>query len=208
MIGRFIASQFRKPSGLLGRLLGNGMARGNELEARWTVGLLNILPDSQVMEIGFGPGVAIQYAAQQAVQGLVSGIDYSETMVQAARKRNASAIKSSHVDLRQGEVSSLPYGDSTFDRVFTIHCIYFWSEPTACLREVWRVLRANGRLAITLLPRDKWLLHRRKPPTEVFALYNGGEVPQLVTDAGFRDARAVEYAQPDKFPGECILAVK
>ena len=40
MIGRFIANQFRKPSGLLGRLIGNGMARGNEAEADWTIDLL------------------------------------------------------------------------------------------------------------------------------------------------------------------------
>jgi len=59
MIGRFIASQFRKPSGLLGRLIGNGMARGNEAEARWTIDLLNIQADTRVLEIGFGPGVAI-----------------------------------------------------------------------------------------------------------------------------------------------------
>jgi cyclopropane fatty-acyl-phospholipid synthase-like methyltransferase len=107
MIGRFIATQFRKPSGLLGRLIGNGMARSNEPEARWTIDLLTIQPDTRVLEIGVGPGVAIHYAAQQAVQGHVSGIDYSETMVQVARKRNASAIRSGLVDLTHGDVRAL-----------------------------------------------------------------------------------------------------
>jgi ubiquinone/menaquinone biosynthesis C-methylase UbiE len=208
MIGRFVASQFRKPSGLLGRLIGNGMARGNELEARWTVHLLHIQPDMHVLEIGFGPGVAIQYAAQQAIQGHVSGIDFSETMVQVARKRNDAAIKSGHVDLRQGDVSSLPYGDEAFDRVFAIHCIYFWAESTAYLQQIRRVLRTNGVLAITILPKDKWSLHRRQPPADVFTLYNGNEVAQLLAGAGFRDAQVKGYPQPDKFPGECILAVK
>src|SRR5689334_14902148 len=156
MIGRFIASQFRKPSGLLGRLIGNGMARGNEAEARWTVDLLNIQRHTHVLEIGFGPGVAIQYAAEQAVQGHVSGIDYSETMVQVAGKRNTSAIRNGLVDLIHGDVRSLPYDDEMFDRAFTIHCIYFWAEPTTCLREIRRVLRADAVLAITILPRDKW----------------------------------------------------
>src|SRR6266508_5866890 len=204
MIGRFIASQFRKPSGLLGRLIGNGMARSNESEARWTIDLLTIQPDTRVLEIGFGPGVAIQYAAQQAVQGHVSGIDYSETMVQVVRKRNASAIRKGLVDLTHGDVRSLPYVDEEFDRAFTIHCIYFWAEPTACLREIRRVLRANGVLAITILPEDKWS-PRRTPAPEVFKLYRAGEVAQLVADAGFRDARVEDYPQPDKFPGACIL---
>ena len=207
MIGRYIASQFRTPSGLLGRLIGNGMARGNEAEARWTVDLLNIQPDTQVLEIGFGPGVAIQYAADQATQGHVSGIDYSKTMVQVARKRNASAIKNGLVDLTHGDVRSLPYMDESFDRAFSIHCIYFWAEVTACLREIRRVLRANGVLAITILPKDKWS-PRRTPPTDVFNLYRGSEIAQLVVDAGFRDARVEDYPQPDRFPGQCILASK
>jgi ubiquinone/menaquinone biosynthesis C-methylase UbiE len=208
MIGRFIASQFRKPSGLLGRLIGNGMAHGNQPEARWTIDLLNIQPDTRVLEIGFGPGVAIEYAAEQAAQGHVSGIDYSETMVQVARKRNAAAIRNGLVDLTHGDVRSLPYGDESFDRVFTIHCIYFWAEPTACLHEIRRVLRANGLLAITILPIDKWPPKRRTPSTDVFKLYRAGEVARLVADAGFRDARVEDYPQPDTFPGACILAVK
>lgn len=206
MLGRFIASQFRTPSGLLGRLIGNGMARGNEPEARWTIDLLNIQPDTRVLEIGFGPGVAIEYAAERAPQGHVSGIDYSKTMVQIARKRNASAIRTGLVDLTYGDVRSLPYEDEAFDRAVTIHCIYFWAEPITCLREVRRVLRTNGVLAITIQPKDKWT--RRRPPADVFTLYSSSEVAQLVTDAGFRNARVEAYPQLDKFPGECILAVK
>ena len=206
MIGRFIASQFRTPSGPLGRLIGKGMARGNEPEARWTIDLLNIQPDTHVLEIGFGPGVALQYAAEQAVEGHVSGIDYSKAMIQVARKRNAAAIRTGRVDLTYGDSSYLPYEDEAFDRALTIHCIYFWAEPTTCLREVRRVLRTNGVLAITIQPKDKWT--RRRPPDDVFTLYGSSEVAQLLADAGFRNERVEAYPQPDKFPGECILAVK
>ena len=207
MVGRFIASQFRKPSGLLGRLIGSGMARGNAPEARWTVDLLTIEPDTRVLEIGFGPGVALQHAAEQAAHGHISGIDYSETMVQVARRRNAAAIRSGLIDLTRADVRSLPYMDESFDRAFAIHCIYFWAEPARCLRELRRVLRANGVLAITTMPKDKWSPQRR-PPAEVFTLYRSSDVAELIADAGFRDARVEVYPQPDAFPGECILAVK
>ena len=63
---RFVWGQFRKPSGLFGRFIGNGMARGNEYDARWTVSLLDIQPESRVLEIGFGPGVSTQYASEKA----------------------------------------------------------------------------------------------------------------------------------------------
>jgi cyclopropane fatty-acyl-phospholipid synthase-like methyltransferase len=92
MIGRFIAGQLRKPKGFVGGLIGNGLARSNAHEARWTVSLLSIRPESRVLEVGFGPGVAVQYAAEQASRGLVAGVDFSEAMVQLARQRNRSAV--------------------------------------------------------------------------------------------------------------------
>ena len=119
------------------------MSRGNEPAIRWTISLLDIQPDDHILEIGFGPGVGIEYAAQKAAKGLVAGIDASETMVQVARKLNAAAIAAGTVDLKHGEVSSLPYEDDSFDKIMTIHCIYFWADAIACLQEIRRILKPN-----------------------------------------------------------------
>lgn len=205
MIARYIARQFSRPSGLLGRVIGRGMARLNEREARWTVDLLAIEPDARVLEMGFGPGVAIQYAAERATRGHVSGIDCSEVMFQMARKRNASRLANGLVDLRKADVQSLPYPDDSFDRAFAIHSIYFWREPAACLREIRRVLRPDGLVAITIRPVHQW--QRRKPPADVFHLYRGDEVANLLSDSGFRRPRVEPYPEREK-PGECILALK
>ena len=156
MIARYIARQFSQPTGLLGRVIGRGMARHNEREARWTVDLLAIDPDARVLEIGFGPGVAIQYAAERATRGHVSGIDRSEAMFKMARIRNAPELASGSVDLTKADVQSLPYPDDSFDRAFAIHCIYFWREPAACLREIRRVVRPDGIVAITIRPVHQW----------------------------------------------------
>jgi ubiquinone/menaquinone biosynthesis C-methylase UbiE len=208
MIARFFAGQFRKPGRLFGRLIGTFMAQGNEYEAGWTVSLLNIQPDEHILEIGFGPGVAIQYASHKAVNGLVAGIDFSATMVQVASKRNAAALKAGRVDLRHSEVSSLPFLDEMFDKTYTIHCIYFWTKPLDDLREVRRVLKAGGWLAVTILPTDQWANTRRVPPPDIFTLYTGDEVAQLLLKAGFRDVRVEMCPHPDKFPGACVLGVK
>ena len=69
-----------------------------------------------------------------------------------ARKRNASALVKGAVDLRKGDVQSLPYADDSFDCAFAIHCIYFWRDPAACLGEIRRVLRPEGVVAITIRP--------------------------------------------------------
>ena len=205
MIARYIARQFSRPTGLLGRVIGRGMARHNEREARWTVELLAIEPDARVLEIGFGPGVAIQYAAERTTRGHVSGIDCSEGMLQMARKRNASQLANGLVDLTKADVQSLPYPSDSFDRAFAIHCIYFWRDPAACLREIRRVLRPDGLVAITIRPVHQW--QGRKPPADVFHLYRGDEVAKLISDAGFRRPRVEPYPQREK-PGECILALK
>ena len=205
MIGRFIAGKFRNPTGFFGRLVGRAMARGNESAARWTVSLLNLQPNSHALEIGFGPGVAIQYAATTIVKGLVAGIDASETMVQVARKRNVAAIASGNVNLQLGEVSSLPYEDESFDRAFTIHCIYFWENPIAAVKELRRILKKGGLLAITILPKDKW---NRPAPPDLFTLYYSSEIVQLLSTAGFQDVRVETFPQLDRFPGECVLGVK
>jgi ubiquinone/menaquinone biosynthesis C-methylase UbiE len=205
MIGKFIARKFRNPTGFFGRVVGSAMARGNELAASWTVSLLDIQPNSHVLEVGFGPGVGIQYAAKKADKGLVAGIDASETMVQVAGKRNAAAIAAGNVDLKHGEISSLPYPDESFDLAFTIHCIYFWANPIEGVKELRRVLKSSGLLAITILPKDKW---NRPAPPDLFTLYNSDEVAQLLSKAGFRDVRVESCPQRDRFPGECVLGLK
>jgi len=58
----------------------------------WTVGLLDVKPTDHVLEIGFGPGLAIQKVAAIVSKGLVAGVDSSETMLKLAQKRNAASI--------------------------------------------------------------------------------------------------------------------
>src|SRR5712691_8812444 len=128
-IAKFIDGQYRRPTGIVGQFIGNRMARQHEPENRWTISLLNAQPTDHILEIGFGPGRAIQQLATLVTTGRISGIDFSQTMLRAARRRNAQAIKAGQVDLHYGDVANLPFEDSTFDTVFSIHTLYFWLEP-------------------------------------------------------------------------------
>ncbi len=205
MIARFIAGQSRKPTGFFGRLVGDLMARGNEYEVGWTVSLLNIQADDHVLEVGFGPGVGIQLVSQQATNGLTAGVDLSPTMVQVARQRNSASVQAGRVELKQGDVAALPYGDDSFDKAFAVHSIYFWPQPTQGLKELRRVLKAGGLLAMTILPKDKW---ERTPPSDIFSLYGAGDIERLSSESGFREVRVEPSPQPEKFPGVCVLGVK
>lgn len=205
ILRNFLTRQFGNPRGVVGRFLGNGMARRTAYDAEWTISLLGIQPEHRIVEIGFGPGVSTQLAAEKASQGFVSGLDHSGTMVQVASQRNAEALRSGRMELRQGEVASLPYPDEAFDIAFSLHSIYFWQNPLECLKEIKRTLKPGGLLAITILPRDKWTPN---VDLSVMTLYFGSEIASLFSDAGYRDIRVeVPPAESNVFL-ECILGRK
>src|SRR5258705_6239497 len=96
--------QLHKPTGLLGRVAGWTLAhRPSNIERnRWTVDLLQVREDDHVLEIGFGPGLAIERVARLAPRGRVVGIDHSALMVEQASRRHRSAIDAGIVSVRQG----------------------------------------------------------------------------------------------------------
>ena len=204
MIGRLIDAQTRRPSGILGRFVGNVMQNMNDSNARWTVSLLDLQPESRVLEIGFGPGVAVQYASEKVPKGFVAGIDLSDTMVQAARKRNAAAIKTGRVDLKQGDVSALPYPDESFDKALAIHSIMFWSKPVNCLKELRRVLRPGGLLAITIDPKGR----RPDLPLDLGTVYASEEIGGMLRAAGFQQVRVETASESGKYLADCVLGAK
>ena len=63
------------------------------------VGLLDVQPQDHILEIGFGPGLAIRELARRATDGFVLGIDHSEVMVRRAAIRNRAAIEQGRVRL-------------------------------------------------------------------------------------------------------------
>src|SRR3979490_276212 len=87
---RPLFEQFARPSGWLGRIAGSLMAKGAD-DDRWLVDLLDVQPEDRVLEVGFGPGVAIELIAARATRGLVTGVDSSHVMVRQAPNRNVHA---------------------------------------------------------------------------------------------------------------------
>jgi len=85
-------------------------------------------------------------------------------------------------------VASLPYPDESFDKVFSIHSIYFWAKPVDCLKELRRVLKPGGLLAITIQPKDKWTELQRRG-SSLRSLYFGTDLASMFSDAGFREVR-------------------
>jgi len=131
-------------------MLGEQMVRQHVPETTWTISLLDLKPENHILEVGFGAGRAIELVATQVANAHVSGIDLSQEMVRAATRHNAKAIKAGQVTLRHGDVTTLPFADSQFDKVFSIQTLYFWPDPPRALAEIFRVLKPGGMLVVTL----------------------------------------------------------
>ena len=209
MLAHALAQQARRPSGLLGRLFGMGMGRINRGVNDFVLTQLGIQPNHKVLEIGFGPGKAIQQVEQRLTTGRVDGLDMSGTMVAQAAKLNRRAIEQGKVDLRVGEASRMPYRDQTFDRVFCVNVMYFWPQPERELGEMFRVTAEGGQVAIYIGDRQQ-MADVPMTKTGVFRLFSGQDVADLLDHAGFEDCRIVEAAieQGPISRGSCVLGVR
>jgi ubiquinone/menaquinone biosynthesis C-methylase UbiE len=73
-------------------------------------------------------------------------------MVEQAQARNAVAVESGHVDLRQGSVGNLPFDNNCFDKAVAINSMQVWPDALAGLREMLRVTKPGGRIALGFTP--------------------------------------------------------
>jgi SAM-dependent methyltransferase len=181
---RALRSQFQRPTGLWGRAAGALMAHrsSNRKRNAWAVSLLDVQRDDRVLEIGFGPGIAIKELSARASEGYVCGLDHSAVMVQQAARRNAAAVRRGQVDLRLGSVDELPDFDAPFDKVLAVNVTLFWDSPAELLGNLRRVLRVGGRIALAFQPRGPGA-------TDEVATTTGHELVAALRDAGFSQVR-------------------
>jgi ubiquinone/menaquinone biosynthesis C-methylase UbiE len=138
---------FGHPKGVLGRLGGMIMARMNRNAAEQVIELLDVQSNDKILEVGFGPGIAIQLLLHVPTAS-VSGVDESQEMVHQAAARNANALRAGQVDLRYGSVERLPFADETFDKALAINSMQAWPDARGGLREIRRVLKHGGSIAL------------------------------------------------------------
>ena len=199
-----VRAQFGRPRGPAGRIAGWIMAHRSSNRRRnvWAVSLLDVQRDDRVLEIGFGPGIAIGELSRMATDGYVCGLDHSALMLRQAAKRNAEGIRRGRVDLRLGSVEKPPAFEAPFDKILAVNAIQFWDQPVEQLAELLRLLRAGGRIAIAFQPRGPGA-------TDEAAAARGRAIAAALGDAGFSEVRletlklrpAVVCALGDNTPG-------
>ena len=151
-----------------------------------TAKVLNLQPEDKYLEIGFGSGLFIKKYASHVSR--IAGLDYSEDMVKLASDINKNLIKSGKAEFKQGNVTNLPWNDNDFSAVVGSETFFFWSEPEASLKEIYRVLAPGGRLVLEMAyNKDDGRDHTKQIEKYNLKLCSGEEMKASLKHAGFSE---------------------
>jgi SAM-dependent methyltransferase len=137
-----IYQRFWRPVG--GRVLMGMGGPSTEEEHHIALEMLSIAPTDRVLDLACGPGNFTRDFAKAADEGLVVGVDASETMLDVAVRDT----RSDNVAYVRADARKLPFLDASFDAVCCFAALYLIEEPLRALGEIARVLAPGGRVAL------------------------------------------------------------
>lgn len=118
----------------------------------------------RLLDVGCGPGSITRGLAARLAPGEVIGIDLSEKTLASARSE-AAALGLDNLRYQVASLYELPFETGSFDAVFAHQVLQHLREPSAAIREMLRVLRPGGLIAVRDVdwgtvayhPSDPWL---------------------------------------------------
>jgi len=209
-----MARQLRKPGGSFGNKVGLMMNKANEFLYDCTINTMQLTGDDKLLEIGFGNGKFFDKLFAAAPGLHVTGLDFSHTMVNAAKENNQLSVNEGRLVISQGSSDRMPFANNSFDKIFCINVIYFWDEPHLHLQEISRVLKPGGRFFATIRTKESM---EQMPFTQYgFTKYNENEWKELVEQNRLSYYKGVEINEPEvAFEGKpfrvrslCLVAEK
>jgi len=182
-----VIRQFGNPTGLLGAAAGWIMAArpSNRERNRWAVSLLQVSAGQNVLEIGCGPGLALESLCRATEARQIVGIDHSGVMVAMARRRLARCCAGGRAAVRRADVATLTFLPTWFDRILAVNSFAFWRETPRAVDQIWTLCAPGGRFVVVHQPRG------RRADDEAARRFAAATVDQL-SRAGFVDPR-IEY---------------
>lgn len=140
-----------------------------------TIHHLALRPGDRVLDVCCGSGAsAIPAAVRVGSTGQVLGIDIAESLLQLARDK-AQQQGLENIKFQAGDFETLGFPDESFDAIVCVFGIFFVPDMQAAVRELWRMLRPGGKLAIT-----SWGERVFEPASRVFWDAIAVERPDLV----------------------------
>lgn len=130
---------------LLNRLISFG------IDQRWraaTARALALAPAARVLDLATGTGDLALCVARSVPQSRVVGLDPSPKMLEIGRQKIERAGLSERIEFVEGDAQALPFGDHEFDGACIAFGIRNVPDRPKALREMGRVVRPGGKIAI------------------------------------------------------------
>ena len=188
-----------------------------DLIGKRTVTNLKLQVGAKVLDVGCGTGASALPAAQAVGKnGRVVGVDLAARLLDRARTK-ARAANLENVEFRLAD-TALNYPDASFDAVVSVFSVFFVPDMEGLVRELWRMVRPGGKLAVTTWgPRifepaySRWLTAVGKERSDLANAFNPWDritdvvsVRKLLHDGGVKDAEVIaeELFQPLRSPDD------
>lgn len=178
---------------------GDGMEQDHLPIALPIIAKMEIAATDNVLDAGCGSGWLSRRLAKMVPQGRVVGMDISDEMIRVAR-RNSPEFE--NLMFVTGEVEEIPWEGNFFSHAISIESSYYWPEPAAGIKELFRVLRPAGRAWIVInYYRDNPHCHQWGGLLAVKThLLSTGEWAELFREAGFAKVEHQQVVDPSPSP--------
>lgn len=149
-----------------------------------------IKPGDVVIDLGSGAGNDCFIArAQTGETGKVIGIDFTEAMIAKARS-NAEKLGYNNIEFRQGDIEQMPVSANTADVIVSNCVLNLVPNKRNVLKEVFRVLKANGHFSISDIVLVGKLPPKLQAAAEMYAGCVSGAIQKeeylkVIKEAGF-----------------------
>ncbi len=141
-------SQTRKPEGILGKMMVNGMNSGHAKLADWGFSHLPAVTLERAVDLGCGGGRNAGEMLKKYPKSHVTAVDYSALSVEKAKAYNKAMISAGRCMVQQGDVSDLQLPAGAFDLATAFETVYFWPGLEKCFSQVVKILKPGGLFMI------------------------------------------------------------
>lgn len=156
-------------------------------------------PADNVLDVGCGAGWLSRRLAKLVPQGRVVGMDVSDEMIRHARR---ASLDFENLMFVTGEVEEIPWEPNFFSHAVSVESSYYWPDPAAGIRDIFRVLKPGG---------SAWILinyYRDNPHSHQWGdllavkthLLSAAEWSEFFRAAGFGNVQHERIADPSPTP--------
>jgi ubiquinone/menaquinone biosynthesis C-methylase UbiE len=185
------------------------------ITTRWAedlIGRARPHPGEAVLDVACGTGAVARLAAKAMGSGLVTGLDLNAGMLAVAR---VVPSEGAPIDWVEGSALDLPFPADAFDIVLCQLGLQFFPDQQRALREMRRVLKNSGRVALSVYSPIQWTpganafvialdeilgLGASRIKRSEHSFTDSAQLKRLLADTGFVDIDVQTVVQTITFP--------